>query len=392
MKWLRKKLLITPINKLYGAVAVLNLERNLMNIKQMKQTISKFRAADVSVIKDEKLRAKAQNLQAKQGGFTLLELLVVVAILAVLAGAVISAMDGKEERAAQSTTVHSMATIESGMAVYKVDQKRLLPANMESLMCTDGVQADYTITPAQLDGATAASNQLLSANGTTSNVPRTNGGLTGDLFDKLGVMTVSSDTVLENLEDNGLTSLRYVTDTICNGTGSEVLFAAASTDATADITEIDLVEVTKPSLIFRSPLVEGTDWEFGAGASVDITARATGEVVPMAYFAEPAELGLEEEAVVAVFGIGPDAGIIGEIMKRAPQDGNVGPDKYANFSIAVKIGECPTGEKISTDDGVTTCQFANWTETDDIEIVAVLDAGGDAYDDEIAEAKGNEEE
>lgn len=202
-------------------------------------------------------------------------------------------------------------------------------------------------------------------------------------------MSVDDDTVLEAIEDTGLTSLRYVSNTICNGTANEDLFTAAA-GFDADIEEPTLNEVTKPSLIFRSPLTEGTDWEFGAGASVDLTARAAGEDVPMAYFTEPAELGLEEEAVVAVFGIGPDSGLIGEIIARAPQDGNVGADKYANFSVAVKIGECPTGTDI--EDFATTCAPSLWTELDDIEVVAVLDAGGDAYDDEIAEAKGNEEE
>lgn len=132
-----------------------------MNVKQIKNAISKFRTADVSIIKDDATRAKAQTLQAKQGGFTLLELLVVVAILAILAGAVISAMSGKEERAAQATTVHTMAAVESGMSVYNVTEKRLLPGDFDSLLCTDGVQADYTMTPAQLDGATAT--QLLSS-------------------------------------------------------------------------------------------------------------------------------------------------------------------------------------------------------------------------------------
>ncbi|MDT8371360.1 MAG: hypothetical protein RQ783_05110 [Gammaproteobacteria bacterium] len=47
-----------------------------MNITQMKSAIKKFRSADVSVIKDDALRAKAQKLQGKQCGFTLLELLV----------------------------------------------------------------------------------------------------------------------------------------------------------------------------------------------------------------------------------------------------------------------------------------------------------------------------
>jgi prepilin-type N-terminal cleavage/methylation domain-containing protein len=362
-----------------------------MNIKQMKSMISKFRSADLSVVKDADMRAKAQKLQAKQAGFTLLELLVVVAILAIIAGAVISSLDGQEELAAQKTTVHTMAALEEGFQVYRVSEQRRLPEELDSLLCSDGVAGaagTFTLTPATLDGSTV---RKLSNNDSASNVARVDGGMTGDLYDKLGVMVVNDDDVLDGLEDEGLTSLRYVNDTICNGTADETLFAAAD-GFDEDVTEPALVDVAKPSLLFRDPIVEDDDWEFGAGAVVDLTARAAGETVPMAYFAEPAELGLEEEAVVAVFGIGPDAGIIGPIMARAPQDGNAGPDKYSNFSVAIKIGECPTGEEIGTDDGATTCLPSTWEETDDIEVVAILDGGGDAYDDEIAEAQGNEEE
>ena len=65
-----------------------------MNINQMKSAISKFRKANLSVIKDEKLRAKAQKLQGKEKGFTLLELLVVITLIAILAtGALIAYED-----------------------------------------------------------------------------------------------------------------------------------------------------------------------------------------------------------------------------------------------------------------------------------------------------------
>jgi prepilin-type N-terminal cleavage/methylation domain-containing protein len=357
-----------------------------MNIKQMKSMISKFRSADLSVVKDADMRAKAEKLQAKQAGFTLLELLVVVAILAIIAGAVISSLDGQEELAAQKTTVHTMAALEEGFQIYRVSESRRLPGEMDSLICSTGIQADYTMTPAQLTGGTS---RLLSANDANSNVARVNGGLTGDMADKLVLANVTSGA-LSAMEDEGLTSLRYVNDIICNGTAGETLFTQAA-GFDEDIVEPELVDVTKPSLIFRSPITEDDDWEFGAGATVDLTARADTDTAPIAFYSEPAELGLDEEAIVAVFGVGPDSDIVGEIVARAPQDGNAGPDKYSNFSVAVKVADCPTGTDI--EDVATTCAPALWENVgDDMKVVAILDAGGDAYDDEIAEAQGNEEE
>ena len=52
---------------------------------KIAQLKTKFSSIDTNDINDSDLRAKAARLKAKQGGFTLLELLVVVAILAAIA-------------------------------------------------------------------------------------------------------------------------------------------------------------------------------------------------------------------------------------------------------------------------------------------------------------------
>ncbi|WP_415906128.1 type II secretion system protein [Neptuniibacter sp. QD72_48] len=357
-----------------------------MNAQQMKDSIRKFMKADLSQVKDAELRAKGEKLQAKQGGFTLLELLVVVAILAVIAGAVITNMDGQEEGAAQATAVHTMATLENSMNVFNVTERRVLPAGLDSLICSTGVQPDYSATVTQISNGTE---RLLSDAGNTSNLQRINGGLSSDLFNKLGIAEITSGAVTV-LAENGLTSLRYVNDELCNGsTGNNLFTTAGGFDE--NVAEIDLVEVTKPSMVFNSPVVEDDEWEFGAGAEVDLTGALTTETVPIALFTEPAELGQAENAVLAVFGVGP-AAELDAVIARAPQDGNSPADKYSNYSVVVRLAECDSGDVEDLIDG-TDCAVANWEEVgDELEVVAILDAGGDGYDDEIAEAKGNEEE
>ncbi|MDF1587657.1 MAG: prepilin-type N-terminal cleavage/methylation domain-containing protein [Gammaproteobacteria bacterium] len=90
-----------------------------MNITQMKSAIKKFRSADVSVIKDDALRAKAQKLQGKQSGFTLLELLVVITLLATLATAALVAYENVGENAEAVAAANNAVTIDRALRQYR---------------------------------------------------------------------------------------------------------------------------------------------------------------------------------------------------------------------------------------------------------------------------------
>ncbi|WAK03173.1 type II secretion system protein [Methylobacter sp. YRD-M1] len=90
-----------------------------MNINQMKEAIKKFRAADFSGLKDEELRAKAQKLQAKQGGFTLLELLVVIALMATLATAAMVAYEGIGESSQATAAANNTSTADSAIRNFR---------------------------------------------------------------------------------------------------------------------------------------------------------------------------------------------------------------------------------------------------------------------------------
>jgi prepilin-type N-terminal cleavage/methylation domain-containing protein len=367
-----------------------------MNIKQMKSMISKFRSADLSVVKDADMRAKAEKLQAKQAGFTLLELLVVVAILAIIAGAVISSLDGQEELAAQKTTVHTMAALEEGFKIYEASKSRTLPSNMDSLICTSEIDASAAAAAVQAgtDPQDHSSTAVVTAAnsvklGGLSNVARVGGGLTLDLGGKITVLDVPG-AFAAPLTEAGLTSLRYAELAACNTAEGDASFG----DDTA------LVDHVKPNLIFSTALVDDGEWEYGAGEEISFENYAatydngSGTVVdiPLAILEEATEItgNIASNDVVAVFGLGPNSDLIGNIVARAPADGNAGPDKYSHYSVAVKIAECPN---LGVDIGATNCEASDWVLPEDgVEVVAILDAGGDAYDDEVAEARGNEEE
>jgi prepilin-type N-terminal cleavage/methylation domain-containing protein len=124
-----------------------------MNIKQMKETISKFRAADVSIIKDEKLRAKAQKLQAKQGGFTLLELLIVITLIATLATAALVAYDGIGESAEETATAANILAAQSLIQNYRAIENNY-PNQWDNLANADGSAAANQGTRPLLDDKT----------------------------------------------------------------------------------------------------------------------------------------------------------------------------------------------------------------------------------------------
>jgi prepilin-type N-terminal cleavage/methylation domain-containing protein len=108
-----------------------------MNINQMKASIAKFRKADLSVIQDEKLRAKGQKLQAKQKGFTLLELLVVIALLAVIATGALIAYENVGDNAQAAAGANSAATIDRAIRTYKAVEGNY-PNQWDSLVTSDG--------------------------------------------------------------------------------------------------------------------------------------------------------------------------------------------------------------------------------------------------------------
>jgi len=81
----------------------------------------------------------------KVGGFTLLELLVVVGILAIIAGAIITAYDGFQRKAALQTASNTVASMTNTIRTFiATSQNGALPNNVESLISAAALTPDVT--------------------------------------------------------------------------------------------------------------------------------------------------------------------------------------------------------------------------------------------------------
>ncbi|WP_201598094.1 type II secretion system major pseudopilin GspG [Psychrobacter vallis] len=95
-----------------------------------KSSINHAKLQANNVIPNNASRCKAVPVQrrsvgqASQSGFTLIEIMVVIVILAILAGLVVPKVVGQSDKARVKTTETALATVSNALDMYKVDNSR----------------------------------------------------------------------------------------------------------------------------------------------------------------------------------------------------------------------------------------------------------------------------
>lgn len=279
----------------------------------------------------------------KQAGFTLLELLVVVAILAIIGGGLIVAYDDLDDSTSEGVAAHTLGGLDSAVRNYEVMENQL-PNHLDSL-----VAATYPGAAAAEDGTTALAGAqkvaIIAPNFLQASNPKA----------ILSTITAAQRTALIAA---GITHLRYV-DVLANDptnpvpdSGATVTIQAPDANGNTGISVNSILNVDIPSRVFESARPgngtrgRGFAKRIAVGDPVLVwNANRNVSGTPGGY--DNTKIGAGPDDVVLVFGLGGDATNVGSSAGRAqipnaPVYGKVRPFEYGRYLLAVNVGPVAT--------------------------------------------------
>ena len=292
----------------------------------------------------------------RKAGFTLLEVLMVVAMLAIVGGAIITSYGGLEDRAAKGTATHSIAAVTEAFLLFDSTEGGI-PNNLESLMAATPTGNTYNAT--LVDNVATGGSAWAKAGNLGSKI---NG-----KFD-IRALTEAEENALIAA---GIDRIRYM-ETAGNGTG-----AAGILKAVGDVnvgTYGDLAEISIPQHAFSVP--RGADSNRGRGFALDLTAAGQPEVAVWTKGADGYNNvkvggGATVDSELVLLGLGNESSLIGSgqfvNLQHAPYYGNVGKNEYNHYIALIDVSVSPA------------------------KLRAILDSRGDFLDEEFAEATGQKE-
>jgi prepilin-type N-terminal cleavage/methylation domain-containing protein len=328
-------------------------------------------------------------MKSSQKGFTLLELLVVVAILAAIAGTAAIALQDTDARASAAAHVAMMDELNKGVATYRVLHKNVYPNNFDSLAyVTDGTVATATANAVILPSA----------------------GADGDIFgvsaDDIALAPLV-DGALEALGEIGITGLRYVdakgtVEGFATGDSCDPVNGALQRTVSSRRNDIVAGNIfngkeghgcgLRFSLAADSQVAYWTgslERVLGPGVYGDANVAIDDTTGVMSLAGAPVATGLSVNDVAPVLmavGFGPASDlfkpeILGS-MTSVPVYRHVREDQYNRFIGLFRIGEF----YVEDDSGLKWSATPRVTEQ--VLFVGVVDGAGDTKEEELGEWDG----
>lgn len=322
---------------------------------------------------------------------TLLELLVVVAILASIAGAALVAYDGLASKGARGVATHGIRGVDQALRTFKVVSGSL-PNNFDvpllnNTTFTNPSAANMTL--ATVDGAN-----------------KTPTGVIGGFFPGLSPKLIGTDTLTttegEVVENNRTADGKFSYWTLDALQAQTLINAGITTLRYIDASKIqdDLggtsVATTVASNVPAIPNRVFDDATRGFGVSVPVAA---GLVVPIleslgngattsVRLKDTAGLNANIAHIVVVMGVGNNCTLVSKSsganavgMAEAPYYADVEKDQYGRYLVLLRLASDVNG------DGVFGT-VASGETLEKAEVLTVIDAKGDWLDEEFAEFTG----
>ena len=298
----------------------------------------------------------------RKAGFTLLEVLMVVAMLAIVGGAIITSYGGLEDKAAKGTATHTIAAITEAFLVYDSTEGGL-PNNLETMAAATPTSPTYHAD--ELDSsADAITGEEMAGNLRPDKLPK-----------KFGLHTASADHI-SALVAAGITKIRYMDAKGNNETTDDLTIKAADGTNATNVGPLSAISI--PQHAFEAPR-PGDKRNRGRGFYLNLTANPAPTPKLMYWGAAKADGttpggydvikvgGLNNQILVGM-GLGNASNLVGEgvftNLQHAPYYGNVAKHQYNHYIALIDVASSPA------------------------KLVAILDSRGDFLDEEFAEATG----
>ena len=261
----------------------------------------------------------------KQFGFTLLEVLMVVSMLAIVGGAIITNYGGLTNKAAMGTSVHTMQAVKNAFNVF-ASTEGALPSNLDSLIAA---------TPTS-PTAEAPDNHATNVSGEVfCDI------ISSSLTSKLEIVDVDPEVLVEA----GIAEIRYVDlkgNAEDDGPHTLDIFGPDGT-TNAQVGSIDEIEI--PGDAFEMPEADGNN---GRGYHVTLAA---GTAVPMARWiaglngVNNIAVGGEATSQLIAFGLGDLSTLVGDgtftNLADAPFHGAAGKGRYNRYIVLIDVAADP---------------------------------------------------